>query len=71
MYNKSALFSKVTQLIRQRKYTDWYILSDKYGLIAKNEVIKPYDITLNNMISEERKTWAKEVAEKIPTLDVS
>ncbi|WP_433709071.1 DUF6884 domain-containing protein [Paenibacillus illinoisensis] len=71
MYNKSALFSKVTQLIRQREYTDWYILSAKYGLIAKDKLIEPYDITLNNMKSDERKAWAKEVAKNILTLEVS
>ncbi|SDM42313.1 hypothetical protein SAMN05428961_11725 [Paenibacillus sp. OK060] len=71
MYNKSALFSKVIQLIRQCEYTDWYILSAKYGLIEKDELIEPYDITLNNMKSDERKAWAKEVAKNILTLDVS
>ncbi|WP_430197384.1 hypothetical protein [Paenibacillus illinoisensis] len=33
--------------------------------MSKGELIEPCDITLNNMISEERKTWAKEVVEKI------
>lgn len=70
MYNKSALFSKITQFVKQCDYTDWYILSAKYGLIAKNEIIEPYDITLNSMKFDERKAWAKEIAENILALNV-
>ncbi len=39
----------------------WYILSAKYGLLAPDQVIEPYEKTLNKMGVQERKSWAKQV----------
>jgi len=47
---------------------EWYILSAKHGLIDPTEVIAPYDVTLNNMKSSDRKLWAKNVFEKLKDL---
>ncbi len=45
--------------------SDIFILSAKYKLIGLNEVIEPYDVTLNNMNREERKKWATEVIDEL------
>lgn len=61
MYQKSILFSKAVKYIEQKSYDNWYILSAKYGLLSKEQIISPYDITLNNMKLPERKAWAEQV----------
>ena len=38
-----------------------YILSAKYGLLKLNEVINPYELTLNTMSESEKKKWAYKV----------
>lgn len=65
MYQESQLFKKASQYISQQDYDDWFILSAKYGFLSKDKVIEPYDLTLNNMKSIQRKEWAKEVFEKL------
>ena len=44
---------------------EWYILSAKYGLIAPDTVIEPYDETLNRMPVAARRAWAKRVLEDL------
>lgn len=39
----------------------WYILSAKYGLVAPERIIEPYEKTLNTMPREERKEWSRRV----------
>lgn len=36
-----------------------FILSAKYGLVSPVQVIEPYNVTLNNMSSQEVKDWAE------------
>ena len=36
-----------------------YILSAKYGLLEPEDVICPYEMTLNNFSLEQKKEWAK------------
>ena len=38
-----------------------YILSDKYGLIAENEIIEPYNIKLDTLSEEEYIDWQCQV----------
>lgn len=66
MYQESILYKKAVKFIeQQRKYDEWYVLSAKYGLLRQNEVIEPYDLTLNNMKVEERKTWSNLVLRQV------
>lgn len=44
-----------------RKADQWYILSAKYGLLAPDTVIAPYDETLNTMRAADRRVWAARV----------
>lgn len=39
----------------------WFILSAKHGLVATDEVISPYEETLNHKSSAEKRQWAASV----------
>lgn len=39
----------------------WRILSAKYGLVHPDDVIRPYEKTLNTMRVAERRVWARDV----------
>ena len=48
----------------------WFILSAKYGLLDPDDVIDPYDETLNKMPVKARRDWAVKVLDElIPQLD--
>ena len=42
-----------------------YILSAKYGLLELEQLIDPYEKTLNKMNAIERKSWAKKVIDSL------
>lgn len=42
-----------------------FILSAKYGLLDPEMEIEPYDVTLKNMSSKERREWADNVLARI------
>lgn len=69
LYSPSSLFTKAVSFIEKQGYDDWFILSAKYGLLSKDTIVEPYDITLNNMIAKERKAWAAPVFEDILKLN--
>jgi cytoplasmic iron level regulating protein YaaA (DUF328/UPF0246 family) len=49
----------------------WFILSAKYGLLDPDDVVEPYDETLNKMPVNQRRAWSKKVIEDlIPKLNV-
>jgi cytoplasmic iron level regulating protein YaaA (DUF328/UPF0246 family) len=49
----------------------WFILSAKYGLLDPDDVVEPYDETLNKMPVNQRRSWSKKVLEDlIPKLNV-
>ena len=43
----------------------WFILSAKYGLVPPDQVIAPYDETLNRMPAAQRRAWAKRVLQDL------
>ncbi len=58
--------------IKARAYVEaqnaeWFILSAKYGVVHPEQLIHPYDVTLNNMSAEERQAWAREVVDQLRT----
>jgi len=67
---RSALFQK-SKRYAEMHCDEFAILSAKYGLVLADQVIEPYDLTLNGMKSVERVKWADRVArqlvEKWPT----
>ncbi len=60
MYSASDLFKKAYAYCT-KKYSAVAILSAKYGLLLPHDEIEPYDLTLNDMSSEEREAWADRV----------
>lgn len=48
-----------------------YILSAKYGLLEPNDLIEPYELTLNKMSIKERKQWAEKVIGQLKNKNVS
>lgn len=53
----SAWFLKAREFAQNRSQA-WYILSAKYGLVRPDDVIEPYEQTLNRMSRAERLRWA-------------
>jgi len=43
----------------------WWILSARHGLLAPDDVIRPYDATLLTMTPLERTTWNEKVAAQL------
>jgi hypothetical protein len=58
--------------LKARHYTEasgcrWFILSAEYGLVAPDQVIAPYERTLNTMRVAECRAWAERVSEQRAT----
>lgn len=64
MYSASDLFRKAYGYA-VKKYDFVVILSAKYGLLFQNDRIEPYNLTLNDMSSDEAKKWAERVFEQM------
>ncbi len=56
----SHWFVGIRELV-ERSGSPWFILSTRYGLVAPDEIISPYDYTLNTMGVHERRAWAIKV----------
>ena len=45
----------------------WFILSAEHGLLHPDDVLAPYEKTLNNMRAAERRAWAEKVRHQMET----
>jgi hypothetical protein len=59
-----ALYQSEDWFTKARSYvegfgSDWFILSAKHGLVRPDDVIAPYDQTLNSMGITERRDWTR------------
>jgi hypothetical protein len=45
----------------ERTCDDWFILSAKHGLVDKDQVLEPYDVTLKTASTGERRQWSRGV----------
>lgn len=61
---RASLFMKSRQWVEQN-CDRWYILSAKYGLLKPTTQIEPYNVSLNNMASDERWQWSAKVVQAI------
>ena len=61
----STLFKYSLKYARKLNPDAIFILSAKHGLIALDEEIEPYDMTLNKMRANEIKAWARQVVEQL------
>ncbi|HLN26881.1 MAG TPA: hypothetical protein VK395_04000 [Gemmataceae bacterium] len=61
----------VSQLFRGlRRYAEshadtWYILSAEYGVLRPDQVVEPYERTLNTMPKRDRLAWAEKVEQQL------
>ncbi|MBU0923283.1 hypothetical protein KKG81_00245 [bacterium] len=64
----SSLFKKGLEYAKLLQPDKIFILSAKYGLVNLKQEIEPYNITLNNMVKEERVIWSKNILSKLKKL---
>ncbi|MBD2505100.1 DUF6884 domain-containing protein [Anabaena azotica] len=57
---QSPWFTKCKNYVESQNY-NWFILSAKYGLIKPQQVIEPYEESLNSAPAQERQQWSKQV----------
>src|SRR5262245_25038878 len=61
----------LSQLFRGlRRYAEnhadeWYVLSAEHGVLRPDQVVEPYERTLNNMPKRERIAWAEKVKNQL------
>jgi hypothetical protein len=60
----SALFRKARHFA-EASGCPWFILSAEHGLVAPDQVIAPYERTLNRMGISDRRTWGDRVAAQL------
>jgi cytoplasmic iron level regulating protein YaaA (DUF328/UPF0246 family) len=60
----SSLFTKMRRYAEQHAEA-WFILSAEHGVLAPDELVAPYEKTLNKMIKAERLVWAERVQQQI------
>jgi hypothetical protein len=61
---QSELFRK-SRLYAEQNGDEWLILSAKHGVVHPGATVEPYDVTLNEMSSAERRAWSARVAEQL------
>lgn len=60
----SAWFRKARDIV-EASGAHWLVLSSRYGLIAPDAIIAPYDYTMNTLGVAERRAWAVDVLDKL------
>lgn len=66
----SPLFRYSLQYAKSLNPRRIFILSAKYGLLELNDIIDPYELTLNHMSEKERKRWAYDVCMELQRKNV-
>lgn len=61
----SPLFRYNLKYARQIKPDEIFVLSTKYGLLELDQMIEPYEATLNSMSEGAKQSWAKHVLEQL------
>jgi hypothetical protein len=56
----SPLFVKSVQYA-QNQYDDFYFYSAKEGLLTKDQYIEPYNVSIKNFSTSEKREWADQV----------
>lgn len=63
----SPLFVKASRYCA-REYDRWYVLSALHGVVHPDDVLAPYDVTLNTMPRAERLAWGEKVRGQLRAL---
>ena len=56
----SALFSGIRDIVDTQNL-DWYVLSALHGIVAPQQTIEPYELSLNDMCISDRRNWASDI----------
>ncbi|EGQ3439675.1 hypothetical protein H4N34_000656 [Staphylococcus pseudintermedius] len=69
---KSDLFRKQLKYAKQITTKDdrIYILSAKYGVLELDDIVSPYELTLNNMNKLKRKQWAYKCVKQLQEKEI-
>jgi len=67
----SPLFRLSWQYANKLKSDRIFILSAKYGLIEPDQIIKPYNLSLNTMSSQKIQEWANRVNRQLKAKDIN
>lgn len=65
LYSASPMFRKTLEYGKSLRPDKMFILSAKHHLVPLTKVLEPYDKTLKEMSSEEKKVWADEVIKQM------
>lgn len=68
LYQESPLFRKRLRYAESLEPNLMLILSAKHHVLGMDEMIEPYDETLNEMSREERRGWASKVLDQLQEL---
>jgi hypothetical protein len=60
----SPLFVKSVQYA-QNHYDDFYFFSAKEGLVTKDQYIEPYNVSIKNFTTSEKREWAHHVIQDL------
>jgi hypothetical protein len=58
LFRKASAYSAAT-------YDRWFVLSAKHGLLAPDQLVEPYDLSLKELARNERQQWATRVLAEI------
>lgn len=61
---RSDLFLKSREFA-ERAGSAWYVLSAAHGLVHRDQVIEPYDLTLAQLLPRARREWARRVIDQL------
>lgn len=61
---QSDLFRKAMTWIEKR-VDEWGILSAKHGLVLPDQILEPYDLSLDELAAEERRKWEARVRKQL------
>lgn len=61
----SALFKKSLAFAKSLNPEKIFILSAKHGLVGLDEIIAPYNQTLNSLSAEEQRQWSEKVLQSL------
>ncbi len=64
LYSRSALFRGARCYV-ERTCDRWAILSAKHGLVLPEQILKPYEQTLNDASRADRRTWSRRVLSQL------
>jgi hypothetical protein len=65
LYSASPMFKKTLEYGKSLKPDKMFILSAKHHLVPMTKVLAPYDKTLKDMPSDEKKAWGEETIKQM------